>query len=269
ARERVDGARFHLRRVGVGGAGAEMAVDAVARGQDDFLALGHGDERRNVRMEAIVTGLQLISQTLATVDLDALHDGSPVDYAAMMTDKPPHVYVILGNAQWDFADCQTALSRVPARMFSLPQTEVEDEMIARTRDADALVVSSAPVTRGVMSALEGLKVVVRTGVGYDVIDVPAATEPGVIVVNIPDLWIREVANHALALLLAWNRKLITLNNEVKSGIWQTRVPGPVTGSLHDETVGVVGLGNIGSAFAKRVAALETHVIACDPYVDDA
>ena len=120
-----------------------------------------------------------------------------------------------------------------------------------------------------MSALKNLKVVVRTGVGYDVIDVPAATDLGVVVVNIPDLWIREVANHALALLLAWNRKLIVLNNEVKSGIWQTRVPGPVTGSLHGETVGIVGLGNIGSAFAKRVAALETHVIACDPYVDDA
>src|SRR5215470_11995133 len=172
-----------------------------------------------------------------------------------MTDKTPHVYVVLGNAPWNFADCQKALDRVPARMISLPQTEVEDELIARSRDADALVVSSQRITRGVMSALEGLKVVVRTGVGYDVIDVPAATELGVIVVNIPDLWIREVANHALALLLAWNRKLITLNHEVKSGIWQTRVPGPVTGSLHGETVGIVGLGNIGSAFAKRVAAL--------------
>ena len=49
----------------------------------------------------------------------------------------------------------------------------------------------------------------------------------------------------------------------------TSVPGPVTGSLHGETVGIVGLGNIGSAFARRVAGLETRVIACDPYVDDA
>src|SRR5881396_26419 len=194
-------------------------------------------------------------------------DCPPVDYGAIMADTPPHVYVILGNAQWDFADCQTALSRVPARMFSLPQTEVEDEMIARTRDADALVVSSAPVTRGVMSALEGLKVVVRTGVGYDVIDVPAATELGVIVVNIPDLWVREVANHALALLLAWNRKILTLDRQVRAGVWAGGVPGGA-GSLHGETVGIAGLGNIGSAFARRVAALETTVIACDPYVDD-
>jgi D-3-phosphoglycerate dehydrogenase / 2-oxoglutarate reductase len=185
-----------------------------------------------------------------------------------MADKPPHVYVILGNAQWDFGDCQTALSRVSARMTQLPHMKNEDEMIARTRDADALVVSSWPVTRGVMSALEGLKVVVRTGVGYDVIDVPAATELGVIVVNIPDLWIREVANHALALLLAWNRGVVIMDRQVHAGVWSGKVPGSRTGALHGETVGIVGLGNIGSAFARRVAALETKVIACDPYVDD-
>jgi D-3-phosphoglycerate dehydrogenase / 2-oxoglutarate reductase len=100
-----------------------------------------------------------------------------------------------------------------------------------------------------------------------VIDVPAATERGIIVVNIPDIWVREVANHAMGLLLAWNRKIITLNGEVKSGVWQSRVPGP-TGSLHGETVGVVGFGNIGKAFARRVGAFETHVIAYDPYVDN-
>jgi D-3-phosphoglycerate dehydrogenase len=185
-----------------------------------------------------------------------------------MTDKLPHVYVILGNAPWDFADCQTALNTVPARMVSLSPFEGEDDMIGRTRDADALVVSSARVTRAVMSALEGLKVVVRTGVGYDVIDVPAATELGVIVVNIPDLWIREVANHALALLLAWNRGVVITDRQVHGGLWSGKVPGSHTGAIHGETVGIVGLGNIGSAFARRVAALETKVIACDPHVDD-
>jgi len=98
--------------------------------------------------------------------------------------------------------------------------------------------------------------------------VPAATELGVIVVNIPDIWVREVANHALALLLAWNRKIIALDRQVRFGAWGGGVPGAHTGSLHGETVGIVGLGNIGSAFARRVAAFETKVIACDPYVDD-
>ena len=186
-----------------------------------------------------------------------------------MTDKPYRVYVIQGRGERDFSDCQAALAQVPARMTSLPFIGKEDEIIARTRDADALVVSFSPVTRAVMSALEGLKVVVRTGVGYDVIDVPAATELGVIVVNIPDIWIREVANHALALLFAWNRKIITSDRQVHAGVWGGGVPGDRTGAIHDETVGIVGLGNIGSAFARRVSAFETKVIAHDPYVDDA
>src|SRR6266571_2165195 len=131
----------------------------------------------------------------------------------------PHVYVIQGRTQQDYSDCQAAL-----------------------------VVVYSPITRGVMSALEGLKTVVRTGVGYDVIDVAAATELGVIVVNIPDLWIREVANHALGLLLAWNRKIIALDRQVHAGAWGVGAMGPRTGALHGETVGIVGLGNIGSAF---------------------
>lgn len=186
-----------------------------------------------------------------------------------MTTRPLKVYVIQGRGQRDYADCQTALDRVPARLESLPFIGDAEEVIQRARDADGLIVSSSPVTRRVMEALEGLKVVMRTGVGYDVIDVPAATELGVVVINVPDIWIREVANHALALLLAWNRRIVTLDREVRAGVWSSRVPGPVTGSLHGETVGIVGLGNIGSAFARRVAALETRVIACDPYVDDA
>jgi D-3-phosphoglycerate dehydrogenase len=187
----------------------------------------------------------------------------------MMTDRQPHVYVIQGRVARDYADTQVALAHVPARVTTLPFIGDERELIERTRDADGLVISSSPVTRAVMGALEGLKVAMRTGVGYDVIDVPAATELGVVVVNVPDIWIREVANHAVALLLAWNRKIGPLDREVRAGVWSSRVPGERTGSLHGETVGVVGLGNIGSAFARRMAAFETTVIACDPYVDDA
>lgn len=183
-----------------------------------------------------------------------------------MTDSPARVYVLAAR---DYSDCAAALARVPARMTVLPITEDEATLIESARDADGLIVALSPVTRRVMEAIEGLKVVVRTGVGYDVIDVPAATDLGVVIVNIPDLWIREVANHALALLLAWNRRIIALDRDMRAGVWSSRAFGPVTGALHGETVGVVGLGNIGSAFARRAAALELRVIACDPYVDDA
>jgi D-3-phosphoglycerate dehydrogenase len=183
-----------------------------------------------------------------------------------MPDEHPHVYVVQSQKERDYSDCAAAVAAAGARTTVLPFMRDERLMIERMRDADALVVSFSPVTRGLMSALEGLKTVVRTGVGYDVIDVPAATELGVIVVNIPDIWVREVANHALALLLAWNRKLLDLDRQVRAGVWAGGIPGERTGALHGETVGIVGLGNIGSAFARRAAALEMKVIACDPYV---
>jgi D-3-phosphoglycerate dehydrogenase len=182
-----------------------------------------------------------------------------------MPDRPHQVYVVQGRGQRDYTDCQTALDRVPAHLTTLAFIDDEAELIDRARDADGLIISGTPVTRGVMSALEGLQVVVRTGVGYDVIDVPAATELGVIVVNVPDIWVREVANHAFALMLAWNRKILVLDRDMKSGVWKGI--GDPTGSLHGETAGIVGLGNIGSAFAGRAAAFEMRVIACDPYVD--
>jgi D-3-phosphoglycerate dehydrogenase len=185
-----------------------------------------------------------------------------------MVAKPFKVYVIQGRNRRDYSACQAAVATVPARLQALPFLKREEDIIEQAHDADGLIVSSSPITRRVMSALTNLKVVVRTGVGYDVIDVPAATERGIVVVNIPDLWIREVANHALGLLLAWNRQIPTLSNEVRVGSWQSRVPGPA-GALHGETVGIVGFGSIGRAFARRVTALEMRVIAYDPYVDAA
>src|SRR4029077_12633325 len=146
-------------------------------------------------------------------------------HSGPMTTRTAHVYVVQGRGQRDYSDCQAALGRVPPRMTTLGAVETEDELIAKARDADGLVIAFAPITRAVMSALEGLKVVARTGVGYDVIDVPAATELGVVVVNIPDIWIREVANHALALLLAWNRKIVVLDRQVHGGVWSAGVPG--------------------------------------------
>jgi D-3-phosphoglycerate dehydrogenase len=188
----------------------------------------------------------------------------------MSQKKPAKVYVVHGRgAQRDYGDAQAAITHVPAELTVLSHIPDEDGMIAALRDADAVIIAASPMTRAVMSACEGLKVVVRTGVGYDVIDVPAATELGVVAVNVPDIWVREVANHAMALLLALNRKIITLDRQVHAGAWGGGVPGPFTGSIHGETVGIVGLGNIGSAFARRIAAFETTVIACDPYVDDA
>ena len=167
----------------------------------------------------------------------------------------------------DHEDIIEELDKVGARLVLLERLESEDEIIEQTRDADALIVTESPITRRVLSSFDHCKAVLRTGVGFDCIDVPAATDNGIAVINVPDLWTREVANQAMMLLLAANRKLLEQESSVRENRWLPRISAPV-GPLHTETVGVVGLGRIGSAFARRIAAFEVELIAYDPFISD-
>ena len=160
------------------------------------------------------------------------------------------------------------LERVGARHVVAPYTDDPDEVLEAARHADGVIDRESPMPRRVIEALERCKVILRTGIGVDVVDVDAATELGIAVVNLPDLWIKEVANHAFALMLACNRRLLVLDRDIRGGRWEPITPSPV-GSLHGETVGLVGLGNTGRVFARRAAAFEMDVIAADPYVPDA
>ena len=175
------------------------------------------------------------------------------------------VYFIGGND--DLTDAREELDKVRATLEMLPFPKDEDETVSRTSDADGLIVVDSPITRKVLSGLEHCKVVLRTGVGYDVIDVEAATELGIAVVNVPDMWTQEVANQAFSLLLACNRRVTALDSEIRSGRWAPRISVPV-GSLYDETLGMIGVGQIGSALARRAAAFDMKVIASDPYVSE-
>lgn len=156
------------------------------------------------------------------------------------------------------------LAKVDAEQIVLPRLEGED-LVSSARDADGIIDVDSPITRLDMESMPNLKVVMRTGVGVDVIDVEAATELGIAVVCVPDLWIREVANHAFALILACNRKLLRLDASIRSDNWAPIIPGPV-GSIHGETLGIVGFGRIGRTLSARARAFEMKVIAYDPYL---
>jgi len=148
--------------------------------------------------------------------------------------------------------------------------ETPAQVLEAVRDADVALCYGEPYTRDVLANAPRLKAVLRYGVGVDTIDLDAATEYGVMVVNFPDFCTREVANHALALMLACSRKLLRLDRALREEGWQAsraiRIP---SGTIHDETVGLLAFGNIARAFAQRAHALNMHVIAYDPYVPEA
>ncbi|MBF66626.1 MAG: hydroxyacid dehydrogenase [Gammaproteobacteria bacterium] len=149
----------------------------------------------------------------------------------------------------------------------------EADMIELLKDADGAQVGVMPLTsRAVMEACPKLKIVSRLGVGVDSIDLDAATELGVLACNVPGVNTVEVADHAVALLLALTRRLHDTITTTKAGEWSTRPK--LTGEymrtvrrIAGNTVGIIGFGNIGRAFATRIRGFgPTRIIAYDPYV---
>jgi D-3-phosphoglycerate dehydrogenase len=139
------------------------------------------------------------------------------------------------------------------------------ELLAAIADADAILVRSATkVDQEALAAGRRLKVVARAGVGLDNVDVKAATQAGVLVVNAPTSNITSAAELAVALMLAAARHLSPAHAALTRGEWKRS---KYTGiELYEKTVGIVGLGRIGVLVAHRLAAFGMDVIAYDPYV---
>jgi D-3-phosphoglycerate dehydrogenase len=167
-------------------------------------------------------------------------------------------HVSLTEEEEVFARAGVRLQTVVAR------TDVE--YLERCADADALLIQYGDLSRRVFEGLPRVRVVVRYGVGVDGIDLAAATDHGVPIVNVPDYGTDEVANHAVALLLALARKLARLDRQTRSGGWDVFRVGPVA-RLGGQTVGILGCGRIGSAVARKLGGFDMRLLGCDPYVD--
>ena len=132
-------------------------------------------------------------------------------------------------------------------------------------DAAAVMIRSATrIDAEALAAAPELRVVARAGIGLDNVDVPAATERGVLVVNAPTSNVVSAAEHAVALLLAAARRVPQADASLRAGRWERSA---FTGvEITEKTVGVIGLGRIGVLFAQRMAAFDVELIAYDPYI---
>lgn len=129
------------------------------------------------------------------------------------------------------------------------------------------LVSFAPVTAEDLDRLPALRVIAAPSVGFDHVDVDAATQRGVWVSHVPDYCVDEMADHALALLLSLVRGVVELDRSVRAGGWDPRAAGELR-RVSDVRLGVVGFGRIGRALAARAQALGMEVCAHDPVVSD-
>jgi len=157
------------------------------------------------------------------------------------------------------------LSAAPETTVQAAPKMSRDEVIAAIPNADALIIRSATRVDGAMlDAAPKLKLVGRAGVGVDNVDLKAATERGVIVMNAPDGNTIATAELALALMLSVARFIPAAHASLKGGEWDRK---SFTGTeLRNKTLGVIGFGRVGRAVAKRAQAFDMTVIAYDPFI---
>ena len=141
----------------------------------------------------------------------------------------------------------------------------ESQVISAAKNAHVVLCDASPITRNVIMNLQQAVGIVEYGVGYDNIDVNAATEKGIVVCNLPDFMTSEVADHTVALVLALARKLHQILPSTRSGEWTWSKFRPIE-SLDSMTAGIIGFGNIGRQVATRLSAFGMKIVAYDPYI---
>ncbi len=145
------------------------------------------------------------------------------------------------------------------------------ELLSCVSHADILIVNMAVITAEVIDGLTRCKLIIRHGVGYDTVDVRAATEAGIPVMNIPDYCVREVAEQTVALLLSLGRRLPEQGTAVRRSIGSDRWvydDVPAIHRLRGSTIGIIGFGRIGATVRKLLVGFDVDILACDPYMED-
>ena len=173
--------------------------------------------------------------------------------------------VVITDYVWESLDVEKATLGGLAELVAL-KTKTPAEFLPYAGDCDALLNTYAgPITAETMARMPVCKIIARYGIGVDTIDLDAATEAGIIVTNNPTYCIDEVAEHAMALILACARKVSVYDRLVRGGQWNI-APGKPIFRLSGSTLGLVGFGHIGQQVAARAQAFGMRVLFFDPAV---
>ena len=171
-------------------------------------------------------------------------------------------------ADYDYGDVDIERAIIEQAGFELiaAQCKTEEEVIEVARDAAAVVAQYATISARVIAALPECRVIARYGTGVDIVDVDAATRHNVLVTNAPNDWCEnEVADHAMALLLAVARKVNVYDRTTRAGTWQWQSGAPIH-RLRGSVLGLLSFGAIARAIAARAGGFGMLITAHDPYL---
>lgn len=148
----------------------------------------------------------------------------------------------------------------------MPDYEGEDGLIAAAKDVDVILLrAKGRLTGRVLESCPRLRCVARYGVGLDLVDLPAATRLGIPVIYAPGVNRDSVAEHTLTLMLATSKHLFRMDASLRDGKWRDDIPRNIR-ELKGQTLGIIGVGNIGTCVARIAGAFGMTVLGCDPYV---
>jgi len=153
-------------------------------------------------------------------------------------------------------------------LWMTAQHRTPEAILAAAADADVVMVQSVrPLLQGaVINGLERCRAIIRVGIGYDSVDVAAATEEGILVCNVPDYCAEEVSDHAISLLLGAARHLARQDRSMRSGQWDRTLAKPAH-RLRGRTLGLLGFGRTARGVALKVTGFQFNLLAHDPYID--
>jgi D-3-phosphoglycerate dehydrogenase len=168
----------------------------------------------------------------------------------------------------DYSYENEALTPIGAEIVEFPANS-DAEFVEMAKDAQAIIARGRMINEEIIAGLVNCKIIGCGSVGTDRVDVDAATRHGIPVTNVPDVFIEEVADHTMALLLGSHRHLYEMRSWIRAGRWaeghshMRNFP-----RLFGQTLGLIAFGNVARAVARRAQAFGLHVIAHDPYVSE-
>jgi len=174
--------------------------------------------------------------------------------------------VVIVDYDYGDVDVERAIIEGAGLALTAAHCKTEDEVIDVARNADAIIAQYATVGAKAIAAFTRCQVIARYGTGVDIVDVDAATRHGILVTNVPNDWCEnEVADHAMALLLAVGRKICAYDQACRAGTWQWQTGYPIH-RLRGSVLGLLSFGAIAQAIAARADGFGMRVIAHDPYL---
>lgn len=176
--------------------------------------------------------------------------------------------VVISDCNLPGVAIENALEAAGLRAVRAPAQTLAD-IVNVGREAEALIVQWASIDGELMDQLPNLRIISRLGIGYDMVDVVAATARGIAVANTPSYCIEEVATHTMAMIMAQSRGLPAYDRAVRAGEWNAVGARPMAVRPSRTTVSVLGFGRIGSMVARSCRALGFRVLVADPFATEA